>query len=240
VLRVPVSRLVPGELLLDKGASRYVARVHRIGAGQSILLFDPAAASEGEATVLSVDRGGVMCRVRSVHPARVRALRRVTLLQAIGKGDKVDAVVRDATELGATRVIAVKAERSVVRLGQGQERLARWRRIAAEAARQCGRGDAPEILGPLELHAALALAREEGALMLCLFEHATEPAGPRLRALGAGTPLVVLIGPEGGLTEEEVFAARASGFAITSLGPLILRTETAATAVLGAALLLGA
>src|SRR5262249_5899846 len=159
-----VSALAPGELLLDRGASRYVARVHRVGAGETLVLFDPITAREAEATVLAVGRAGVTCRVGELRPAKARALRPTTLLQGIGKGDKLDAVVRDATELGATRVVAVQTARSIVRLSgdahtlRGHDRLARWRRIAAEAARQCGRADAPGVEGPLDLSAALALS----------------------------------------------------------------------------------
>lgn len=242
MLRVPVSPLVTGELVLDRAASRYVARVHRLGAGGMLLLFDPAAAREAEATVVTVGRTGVVCRVGEVRAAAARTLRPTTLLQGIGKGDKLAAVVRDATELGATQVVAVETARSIVRLSaneRGAERLARWRRIAAEAARQCGRADAPRIEGPLDLSAALALSGDEGALKLCLWERATVPVGPMLRGLAADTPLVVLVGPEGGLEESEVTAAEDRGFFPVSLGPFILRTETAATAILGAALVLG-
>jgi 16S rRNA (uracil1498-N3)-methyltransferase len=253
VLRVPVSSLEPGELLLDDKASRYVSRVHRLGAGERLMLFDPTSALEAEATVLSVGKAGVLCRVADVRKGKSPVARPMTLLQGIGKGDKLDAVVRDATELGATRVVAVQTARSIVRLSgdarepdRGQERLARWRRIATEAARQCGRADVPQIDGPFNLRAALAAIHEPSrdsaaapAVEICVFEKATTPIGPMLRALGAGTPLVVLIGPEGGLEEGEVAIAEEAGFVTASLGPFILRTETAATAVLGAALLLG-
>jgi 16S rRNA (uracil1498-N3)-methyltransferase len=231
--------------LLDKKASRYVARVHRVGVGQTLLLFDPGAAREAEATVLALGPQGVLCRVRDVRAA-TRPARALTLLQGMGKGDKLDAIVRDATELGATRVVAVETARSVVRLAdreQGQrdrakERLARWRRIATEAARQCGRGDAPQVDGPLSLARALATIDDDDAVKLCLWERATDPIGPMLRALGPHTPLVVLIGPEGGLEEVEVTSAQSMGFVSVSLGPLVLRTETVAAAVLGASLLL--
>jgi 16S rRNA (uracil1498-N3)-methyltransferase len=249
VLRVPVSPLSSGELLLDPKTSRYVSRVHRLGPGEELLLFDPRAAREANATVISSGKDGVLCRVDEVHAAPSIAVRPTTLLQGIGKGDKLDAVVRDATELGATRVVAVQTARSVVRLTgtllreRGSERLARWQRVATEAARQCGRPDAPDIAGPMDLAAALALIEDEdeneNALKLCLWEKATAPVGPLLRALGGGVPLVALVGPEGGLEESEVAVAEAAGFVTASLGPFILRTETAATAVLSAALLLG-
>jgi 16S rRNA (uracil1498-N3)-methyltransferase len=239
VLRVPVHRLETGETTLDEGASRYVARVRRLREGDALVLFDPRRAHEAEATILAIERAGVRCRVGEVRPASVRAARSVTLVQAAGKGDKLDAVVRDATELGATRVVVAESARSVVRLGDKSEaRMGRLRRVADEAARQCGRGDAPELVGPLPWSEAIAV--ETGrALKLCFWERATSPAGRELASLDADRPIVVAAGPEGGLEEAEIEAARAAGFVVVSLGPFILRTETVAAAVLGAVLLLG-
>jgi 16S rRNA (uracil1498-N3)-methyltransferase len=240
VLRVPVHQLEAGEITLDPEASRYVARVRRVREGESILLFEPRDAREAEATVVEIGRAGVRCRVGTVRPSTARPRRQATLLQGIGKGEKLDAIVRDATELGATRVVAVETERSVVRLGQrGEERRDRWRRVAVEAARQCGRGDVPEVIGPLSWADALAINGGAPALRICLWENASDPIGPSLRALLPESPLVIAVGPEGGLEEAEIDLARSHGFAIVSLGPFILRTETVAAAVLGTALVLG-
>jgi 16S rRNA (uracil1498-N3)-methyltransferase len=240
VLRVPVPHLEPGDLTLDEDTSRYVARVHRLREGASVLLFDATSATEATATLLEMGRSGVRCNVGPLRPSAVRARRAITLLQGVGKGDKLDAIVRDATELGVTRVVAVESKRSVVRLGtRSEDRLARWNRIATEAARQCGRGDAPLITGPLSWEAALGEASQGDPLRLCLWERATAPIGPRLRELSGDRPLVVAVGPEGGIDESEVDFARGAGFHIVSLGPFILRTETVAAAVLGAVLLLG-
>jgi 16S rRNA (uracil1498-N3)-methyltransferase len=255
VLRVPVSKLAPGEITLDAQASRYVARVHRLGEGQALVLFDAERAVEAEATVIASTQEGVRCRVDEVREARVRARRATTLIQGIGKGDKLDAIVRDATELGATRIIAAETARSVVKLGDRAEaRAKRWRRIAVEAARQCGRGDVPEVAGPASWEDALRLAVSDPArrdaetpanavtspMLFCLWERATDPIGPRLSAASSRQPLVFAVGPEGGLDEDEIEIARSLGFVPVSLGPFILRTETVAAAVLGAALVASA
>jgi 16S rRNA (uracil1498-N3)-methyltransferase len=238
-LRVPVRRLESGDLTLDPEASRYIARVHRLRQGDPLLLFHPGDAREADAVIVEIGRAVVRCRVGDVRAARIRAPRPVTLLQAAGKGDKLDAIVRDATELGATGVVVVDTRRSIVRFrDKGEERIGRLRRVAVEAARQCGRGDAPDISGPLPWDVALRRAADESALRLCLWERATEPAGAELVRLGVERSLVVAAGPEGGLEEAEIDVARSFGFAIVSLGPFILRTETVAAAVLGAALLL--
>jgi 16S rRNA (uracil1498-N3)-methyltransferase len=238
VLRVPVSELVSGETTLDPQASRYVARVHRARVGDDLLLFDPVKAQEAVATVLAMTRSAVRCRVAEVRASSLRARRSVTLVQGIGKGGKLDAVVRDATELGATRIIAADTARGVVKWATHAEtRMRRLERIAAEAARQCGRGDIPEVTGPLAWKPALERATGHASMGLCLWERATEPIGPKLRALGAEDPVVFAIGAEGGLEDAEVEAARSLGYTVVSLGPFILRTETVAAAVLGAVLL---
>jgi 16S rRNA (uracil1498-N3)-methyltransferase len=240
VLRVPVHQLEAGEITLDPDASRYVARVRRVCEGESILLFEPREAKEAEATLIEIGRAGVRCRVGTVRTSTARPHRPITLLQGIGKGEKLDAIVRDATELGATRVVAVETERSVVKLGDRSEgRRNRWRRVAVEAARQCGRGDIPEVTGPLAWPEALAIDSGKHALRLCLWENATDPIGPKLRSLSPERPLVIAVGPEGGFEEPEINLASSNGFAIVSLGPFILRTETVAAAVLGAVLALG-
>lgn len=240
MLRVPVSDLSEGELLLDAEAARYVARVHRKKPGDVCLLFDPARALEAEATVLRIEKEKVVCRVAELRPASVRPSRAIALLQGIGKGDKLDAIVRDATELGATGIVAVESARTIVRLGsKAASRIERWNRIAVEAARQCGRGDAPRVEGPLSFADAVRAHAESDALKLCFWEKATEPAAPHLRDLTPGRALVFVVGPEGGLEEGEVKEAREAGFHVVSLGPFILRTETVAAAVLGAVLLCG-
>jgi 16S rRNA (uracil1498-N3)-methyltransferase len=224
-------------MTLDPKATRYAARVHRTRAGDELLLFDPVRAEEAVATVLAVDRSTVRCRVGAVRPSSSRARRSLTLVQGIGKGDKLDAIVRDATELGATRVIAAETARGVVKLaGRGEERMLRLRRIAAEAARQCERGDVPEVIGPLPWSEALRRASEPNGLSLCLWEKATDLFGPRLRTLAVEQPFTFAVGAEGGLSDAEIEAAGALGYAVVSLGPFILRTETVAAAVLGAVL----
>jgi 16S rRNA (uracil1498-N3)-methyltransferase len=238
VLRVPVAELEPGETTLDPPAARYVARVHRARVGDALLLFDPVQAREAVATIVAIDRTGVRCTVGEIRTPSLRAGRSTTLVQGIGKGDKLDAIVRDATELGATRVIAAETTRNVVKLGaRAEERMSRLRRVAAEASRQCGRGDVAEIRGPMSWESALRLSADPSGLLLCLWELATEPIGPKLRGLAPRQPIVIAVGAEGGLEEAEIEVARGLGYAVVSLGPFILRTETVAAAVLGAALL---
>jgi len=236
-LRVPVARIQPGSTIHDEDASRYVARVHRLREGDRLVLFDPDQALEADATITGIERSSVTLLVGDTRGASTRPHRRVTLLQATCKSDKFDSIVRDATELGASRVVPVFAERSVARPPGG--RTARWRKIAIEAARQCGRGDAPAICSPMDLVDAVPLfASGEGVVGFCLDPAASERLGPALLDVGPDVELAFVVGPEGGLTAAEIDACVAAGLARVSLGPLTLRAETVCAAVLGAVFVL--
>ena len=236
LVRAPIDALAPGDLTLDAWSSHYLTRVLRLGVGTTFVAFDPARAIEADATVILVDHTAARVRVGPLRKAGVVATREITLVQGLAKGDKCDAIVRDATELGATRCVMAITARSVVKLDPARalSKNARWTKIAREAARQCGRGDPPTIDGPLPWEEALA-AVPLMATRFCLYENATARLGPALvDALAEDTRLAFAVGPEGGLTTEEVAIAEASGWLVVSLGPFILRTETVAAAVLGA------
>jgi 16S rRNA (uracil1498-N3)-methyltransferase len=233
-LRVAVERLVEGERELDAGAAHYVTRVHRLAAGDTFVAFDPDARLEADATVLSVGRRDVRCRLGDPRPARLLGMRGVTLVVCATKGDKLDDVIRAATALGASAVSVVESGRSVPELGGGAEkRFARFRAIAVDAARQSGRGDLPDLFGPAPLAAALTSLAASSALRLCLDPAATRSFGAALADRGA-RPLSLLVGPEGGFTEEELELSEGAGFVRVRLGELVLRAELAAVAALAA------
>lgn len=228
-LRVPVSGLALGALRLSEDTSKYVTKVHRVRMDARLRLFDPELGLEGEGVVESADSRQVVVRVEVVRPAPENGLR-VTLLQALGKGDKPERALSDATVLGAERVVLVETERTIVK-SVGDARSERHRRVAVEAARQCGRGRLPEVEGPLAFDEAVTLPLDRR------FVFAWRPeAQPLLRALEGwleSESLGLLIGPEGGLSDSEVELAIEHGYEPVSLGPLVLRTETAATVALG-------
>ncbi len=230
LLRVPVSDLAPGERVLDRDTARYVAHVRRLGAEASFLAFDPEARLEADGRVVAVGRD-VRVALGPPRPSTALPLRRVTLVQCVGKGDKLDQVVRDATELGAARVLAAVAERSEARRDT-RAAAERLRRVAVQAARQAGRGDVPELGAPRPL---LDLLGEiTSGTRVVLHPGATEALGPLL-ARTAGE-LTVVIGPEGGFSPAELDGAHTLGFTAARLGQFTMRTETAAAAALGAAL----
>ena len=236
-VRAPVAKLASGERTLSAESSQYLCRVLRLREGERFVAFDPETRTEAEATILEASSSAARVTIGECLAASVVAETPVSLIYGLAKGDKVDSVVRDATELGATRIVIARTTRAVAKL-EGERagtKLERWRRIAEQAARQCGRADPPLVDGVLDWRAALEVMTNEGAAKFCLWENATEPLAPSLRAaLSRGAPISFAIGPEGGLTEAEVEEARVLGYAPVSLGRFILRTETVAAAVLGA------
>jgi 16S rRNA (uracil1498-N3)-methyltransferase len=232
-LRVPIVPIRAGEQALDEATARYVTRVHRLRQGDTFEAFDPLARLEADAQVIAVGRS-VRCVLDSPRTARLVATRRVTLLQAIGKGDRFEQVVRDATALGATRIVAVQSERTVVRLAErAGGRRERWHTVALQAARQSGRGDLPVIEGPAPLEQAFELGGDP-AIRVCLEPAAERALGDVIHDWVADCELVLLIGPEGGLAKAEIERAAGAGFLPVRLCRFVLRTETAAAAALGA------
>jgi 16S rRNA (uracil1498-N3)-methyltransferase len=215
----------------------YLGRVLRLRAGSAFVAFDPATGDEADAVIVRTDGDSMAVRFGPLRAGRALSARGLTWVQGLAKADKCDAIVRDSTELGATRIVVTITSRSVVRLDDARAaaRQTCWARIAREAARQCGRSEAPVVDPPVEWGDALARADESGGARFCLWEHATEPLAPGLfEALAEGAALAFACGPEGGLEDAEVDLARSRGWRVVSLGPLALRTETVAAAVLGA------
>ncbi len=231
-LRVPVSLQGAGPMGLDEDSTHYVTRVHRLGPGATFVVFDPEGGVEADARLVEVGKRSALCEVSEVRASRHVASRTLWLLQGMCKGLKLDGVVREATALGATDIVPMRLERSIVRdLDDTAHRTDRWHRIAVESARQCGRGDIPTIHRAASLQEALELLPAD-SMRLCFWEEATRPAREGLRELEPSRAVVVLVGPEGGLEVSEVELCERNGFDIVSMGPFVLRAETAATVAL--------
>ena len=237
IVRLPLLGLAEGERQLDAAQSNYLVVVRRLRQGDRFVAFDPENATESAAVLQRADARSACC-VLSAPTASQRALaQNVTLIQCLGKADKTDQVVRSATALGVRRLVVVESARSVVRLGKrGPSRHQRWKAIALDAARQAERGDLPVIEGPEPLLDALRRSSAESVRGLCLTPGAESSLFDGLEGWEPSQPLAVLIGPEGGLTPEEIDVAVSLGFSQVRLGPFVLRTELAAAAVLGALL----
>ncbi len=216
--------------------AHHLLRVVRAATGDAVELFDGRGHTR-DAVITRCERDRVTLRFTGdVREGTREDGARVTWLQGVPKGDKLDGIVRQATELGVWRVWPVYTARSVPRDhgGAAARRGERLRRIAEEASRQCGRADVPEVRDPAPLdEALLALAHTPDALRIVPWERATQRLTELLAATGAPVgEAVALSGPEGGITDDEITRARRAGFCEVSLGPRILRAETVAPALL--------
>jgi 16S rRNA (uracil1498-N3)-methyltransferase len=215
----------------DRDETRHLARVLRLRPGDVVLATDGA----GRQYTVRLESIGDLATgtVLDVAARSAESPLALTLIQGIPKGEKMDAIVRAVTELGVARVCPAVAERTIVALAGDRwgERARRWQRIAKEAAKQCGRTVVPAVATPRPLADWVADA-EPADLRLCLWEDEARSLGPLLDSL-ASRPVSarVIVGPEGGLAPAEVAHARLRGFVTASLGPRILRTETAGPAV---------
>ena len=221
-------QLAGGRVTFDADESRHLSRVLRLRPGDTVIASDGAGRdytvrleAVGEAA-----RGTVIAEAAGVPESPLA----ITLVQGVPKGNKMEAIVRAATELGVTRFRPALCERTIVRLepARWRDRARRWQRVAREAAKQSGRAIVPEVELPRPLAECLGTAAD---LALCLWEGGGEPLGTLLAGAAIARSATVVVGPEGGLALAEVEAARAAGLRIVSLGHRILRTETAGPAI---------
>jgi 16S rRNA (uracil1498-N3)-methyltransferase len=214
-------------LELPEAAAHHAARVLRLRAGESVVLFD-GRGGEYDAQLAMPGRGRVLAETGERRDVERESPLAVTLVQAISTSDRMDFTVQKAVELGVAAIHPVFSARSVVRLSGEREakKLAHWRRIAIAACEQCGRNRIPEICEPVALDRYRAPA---AAAMVLL-----SPAGTGRLADSARSPLLLAAGPEAGFSMEEEQWLQRAGFVAARLGPRILRTETAALAALAA------
>ena len=159
---------------------------------------------------------------------------RITLYQGVPKGDKLESVIQKCVELGAFKIIPVAMKRSVAVIKDKEKKKVRMQRIAQEASKQCQRAVVPEVLEVLSFKEALLHAQENDLKLLPYEAENKNKLKDILKQNKNSKTIAVFIGPEGGFDEEEISLARQSGFQILTLGPRIMRTETAPLACISA------
>jgi 16S rRNA (uracil1498-N3)-methyltransferase len=211
---------------------RHIATVLRMKAGEELLLCD-GEGTEYAVKITRVERSEIRTEI-TVQSKRNIQYPRITLGQGLPKSDKMDLIVQKATELGVADVVPLVTERAIVKVRDEEKRIARWQKIAREAAMQSSRPDIPKVLSIRRFDDYLrTLDPDPRTLLLLPWEDGTEPIKNVLKKNPAVRNIIILIGPEGGFSKAEAESARTRGFHTVSLGPNILRTETAAIAVLG-------
>lgn len=183
-------------------------------------------------TISSMDEHQVIVSVNSSVPTISEPSVSVTLYQGLPKSDKMDSVVQKAVEMGVTRIVPMLTQRCVSRPDQksAQKKVERWQKISVEAAKQCGRGILPPVSPVTDFSAALRQAASESTILFFY-----EGGGQSLQQCidPSCKEYSIFIGPEGGFSEEEVQFALDLGAKKVTLGPRILRTETAPVAAFG-------
>jgi 16S rRNA (uracil1498-N3)-methyltransferase len=221
------------ELDLPEQPARHVA-VLRLREGDRVTLF---CGDGGEYAAVLTQIARKLVRVRigeRLDVARESPLR-ITLAQCISSGDRMDLTLQKATELGVYAIVPLSSERSVVKLrdDRADRKHSHWQHVVAAACEQCGRNTVPEVRAPTDIQAWLRSIGEDkpdGSLRLLLAPNAKMS----LSNIDRQTDVTLLIGPEGGLAEQEIAVAMRHSFQSIHLGPRVLRTETAPIAAIAA------
>jgi 16S rRNA (uracil1498-N3)-methyltransferase len=228
--RVYVSSIPADSSFLDITGeqARYVSAVLRLRQGDGVHLFD-SSGKHFSALITKAGRGRVEMELKELIETPEEPSLNITLLQGTLKGQKMDIVLQKATELGVGAIVPLITERAIVR---GTRRLERWQKIALEASRQCGRTRPPEVSSPRGVEDYFS---SESRLKGVIFWEEQSQGLKSLKDMSfprSTKEIIVAIGPEGGFTEHEVGLAQKSGLVPTTLGPRILRAETAAITAL--------
>jgi 16S rRNA (uracil1498-N3)-methyltransferase len=217
------------ELALPSAGAYHVARVLRMREGAPLRVFDGSGA-EFQAEIVRVEGDDVTVQLGSMAQAAAESPLRITLVQGVSRSERMDWTLQKATELGVSAIAPVLTSRSVVRLDEKQatKKQAHWRAIVIGACEQCGRSKIPAVSSPTTLREYFTNVRKDGMRLVL------SPSAPGSLAGIASLPSKVdlLIGPEGGLEDDELVAAQKAGFMPVRLGPRVLRTETAAVVAL--------
>ena len=244
---IPVALAAQTTLVLPEAAAHHAARVLRLRSGDAVTLFN-GSGGEYAARITAIgkhdeSRDGrgrprreqavdVTVKIERHDPVERESPLQITLVQALSSGERMDLTIQKAVELGVSCIVPVESERCVVRLKgeRAGNRVAHWQQVVVSACEQCGRNRIPEVrmISPLDVWLAAEGSDAQRWVLL-------PGADTALRDLPRpDKPVELLVGPEGGLTDTEADAARRAGYQPVRLGPRVLRTETAAPALLAA------
>lgn len=218
-----------GVFVLPKEAAHHAARVLRLQAGDSLILFN-GEGGEYLARVLDCGKSAMSVEVLRFSDVERESTLAITLVQAVVASEKMDWVLQKCVELGVDRIVPVETARCVVRLSgeRAKKRAQHWQAVVVSACEQCGRNRVPEVAPLLAVADFLGNGIDGDGFLL-------SPGGGKLSAFPRPQKKVYLLaGPEGGLTGDEEALAQRRGFSAASLGPRILRTETAGLAAISA------
>ena len=222
-----------GKITITGEDVAHITRVLRLQAGDEIVVCD-GQSNDYRCAIRAADKQAVELEILEHTHTGVECPVDITLYQGLPKGDKMDYIVQKCVELGVNKVVPVAAKRSVARPKDEGKKQARWQRIAAEAAKQCGRGILPQVGAVCPFDGALA--QGQGLLLMPYECERDSSIRTVLQAHPTARQVSIYIGPEGGFDPSEAALAAQAGAYTVSMGPRILRTETAPIAAVTAVL----
>jgi 16S rRNA (uracil1498-N3)-methyltransferase len=213
---------------LEKSAGHYLSRVLRLAEGDQVTLFNGDGWNY-RAKICGIRRDAVQVRIDDARVAGIESPLKITLVQAISRGERMDYSIQKATELGVSAIQPLTSHRVEVRLDEKRlaKRMTHWQGVATSACEQSGRATIPEIRTPVSLTQWISGSSDSRRLVLSPLAETSLSSLPI-----SGDTVSVLIGPEGGFSDEEINALKAAGIIPVSLGPRVLRTETAGPAAI--------
>ena len=223
-VHVDIELSVGTEIVLPEAQTHYLKHVLRLKPGAALVLFDGRQAIDFHAT-LTVDGKKLRAQIESATAVETESSLVVELIQGLGRADHMDWMIQKTTELGVNRISLFNAERtqSPLKSVKLEKKMQHWRSVAISACEQSGRSLLPEILFHTGLGQAIAACNSDCRLLL---NFAGVP--PQVALKSTPCSIGILLGPEGGLNPDEIERAQQAGFTNVSLGPRVLRTETAA------------
>ena len=214
----------------------HITRVLRMEVGDRILLFD-GTGWEYTAELTQIDSKQCLAKILDKSYSEQEPAIQITIFQGIPKSGKMESIIQKSVELGASSIVPTALERCVAKLDSGKkemEKLKRWNKVSLEAAKQCGRGKVPEILSSVSFTEAIKQMQSMD-LALMPYEvlgHQGECSLKSVLQTEQYRSIGILIGPEGGFSDQEASYAQEKGIRLVGLGKRILRTETVASAML--------
>jgi 16S rRNA (uracil1498-N3)-methyltransferase len=218
---------------LSASAAAHATRALRLNLDDEVIIFNGDGHDYG-CTITSIEKNIVFVRVNQSQQLNNESPIKITLIQAISSGDRMDFTIQKAVELGVTLIQPITSQRSVVKLSneRAEKRIQHWQNIAISACEQSGRAVVPNVLAPLSLSQYFAKntkKEDESILKITLAPTATKD----LKSLSQSSHHIqLLIGAEGGLSDDEILLSQRNGFEAITLGKRILRTETAGLAAI--------
>ena len=235
---VEPSQIQGNRIVITGSDVNHIKNVLRMKPGEEIAVSNGTDGKEYRCGIEELLEEEIICTLRFIKEDGLELPARVTFFQGLPKADKMEFIVQKAVELGVSRIVPYLSKNCVSRPDKTEKKVERWRKIAAEAAKQCGRGRLPEVAAVVPVAQAIAQAAEsETALFFYENERRT---GLRDALVGGVRDTVsLMVGPEGGFDPAEAKAAVDAGLQSVSLGTRILRCETAPIAALAAVLYAG-